>query len=185
MKDSKSHLSKESIDRITPAVANFYLSEGNEMLRNTVTVGNHITERAYILLTAMVTVMTGFGWVLSGDRGWLYLACSAIGLIASLTVIAILISKVITIHTICVPGQTPSGFKIDKFMDYYRQTGTDGERMYVDLVVGHLDNVETAIQHNLNDIKQRTLWYGRCLYIILCSSIAIGFLLLLSGLIQA
>ena len=76
-----------------------------------------------------------------------------------------MILKIICIHTIWLSGKKPSELDIDIFMNYYRSCKIKGNKRYVNIVADHLEAIENKIALNLEDIRIRTIWYGRCLKI--------------------
>ena len=76
-----------------------------------------------------------------------------------------LILKIICIHTVWLPGKKPSELDIDIFIDYYCSCKIRGDKRYVNIVADHLEAIENKIALNLEDIRVRTTWYGRCLKI--------------------
>ena len=161
--EQKSIISEQTRKELDKNTVDFYLSEAEKQLDGVVDVSNRITERAYILLTGIITVLTGFGWILNMQEGNISLVLiSIIGILASIVVLGILILK---IHTVWLPGKKPSELDIDIFIDYYCSCKIRGDKRYVNIVADHLEAIENKIALNLEDIRVRTTWYGRCLKI--------------------
>ena len=164
--EQKSIISEQTRKELDKNTVDFYLSEAEKQLDGVVDVSNRITERAYILLTGIITVLTGFGWILNMQEGNISLVLiSIIGILASIVVLGILILKIICIHTVWLPGKKPSELDIDIFIDYYCSCKIRGDKRYVNIVADHLEAIENKIALNLEDIRVRTTWYGRCLKI--------------------
>ena len=164
--EQKSIISEQTRKELDKNTVDFYLSEAEKQLDGVVDVSNRITERAYILLTGIITVLTGFGWILNMQEGNISLVLiSIIGILASIVVLGILILKIICIHTVLLPGKKPSELDIDIFIDYYCSCKIRGDKRYVNIVADHLEAIENKIALNLEDIRVRTTWYGRCLKI--------------------
>ena len=164
--EQKSIISEQTRKELDKNTVDFYLSEAEKQLDGVVDVSNRITERAYILLTGIITVLTGFGWILNMQEGNISLVLiSIIRILASIVVLGILISKIICIHTVWLPGKKPSELDIDIFIDYYCSCKIRGDKRYVNIVADHLEAIENKIALNLEDIRVRTTWYGRCLKI--------------------
>ena len=160
--EQKSIISEQTRKELDKNTVDFYLSEAEKQLDGVVDVSNRITERAYILLTGIITVLTGFGWILNMQEGNISLVLiSIIGILASIVVLGILILKIICIHTVWLPGKKPSELDID----YYCSCKIRGDKRYVNIVADHLEAIENKIALNLEDIRVRTTWYGRCLKI--------------------
>ena len=152
-------ISEQTRKELDKNTVDFYLSEAEKQLDGVVDVSNRITERAYILLTGIITVLTGFGWILNMQEGNISLVLiSIIGILASIVVLGILILKIICI-------KKPSELDIDIFIDYYCSCKIRGDKRYVNIVADHLEAIENKIALNLEDIRVRTTWYGRCLKI--------------------
>lgn len=182
--EQKSVISEQSRASLDKDTVDFYLSEANKQLEGIVNVSNGITERSYILLSGLIAVLTGFGWILNVQANkWSLYVISTIGMLTAITVIAILIMKVICVHTIWMPRKSPSELDIDIFVDYYRTCNLTKEQQYIHIVADHLDAIEAKIALNLNDIKVRTTWYGRCLKVCLCAICAITCILIISNFI--
>ena len=164
--EQKSIISEQTRKELDKNTVDFYLSEAEKQLDGVVNVSNRITERAYILLTGIITVLTGFGWILNMQEGNISLVLiSIIGILASIVVLGILILKIICIHTVWLPGKKTSELDIDIFIDYYCSCKIRGDKRYVNIVADHLEAIENKIALNLEDIRVRTTWYGRCLKI--------------------
>ena len=164
--EQKSIISEQTRKELDKNTVDFYLSEAEKQLDGVVDVSNRITERAYILLTGIITVLTGFGWILNMQEGNISLVLiSIIGILASIVVLGILILKIICIHTVWLPGKKPSELDIDIFIDYYCSCKIRGDKRYVNIVADHLEAIENKIALNMEDIRVRTTWYGRCLKI--------------------
>lgn len=164
--EQKSIISEQTRKELDKNTVDFYLSEAEKQLDGVVDVSNRITERAYILLTGIITVLTGFGWILNMQEGNISLVLiSIIGILASIVVLGILILEIICIHTVWLPGKKPSELDIDIFIDYYCSCKIRGDKRYVNIVADHLEAIENKIALNLEDIRVRTTWYGRCLKI--------------------
>lgn len=104
--EQKSIISEQTRKELDKNTVDFYLSEAEKQLDGVVDVSNRITERAYILLTGIITVLTGFGWILNMQEGNISLVLiSIIGILASIVVLGILILKIICIHTVWLPGK--------------------------------------------------------------------------------
>ena len=139
--EQKCIISEQSRNELDKNTVDFYLNEAERQLEGIVDVSNRITDRSYILLTGIITVLT------------------------SVVVLGILILKIICIHTIWLSGKKPSELDIDIFMNYYRSCKIKGNKRYVNIVADHLEAIENKIALNLEDIRIRTIWYGRCLKI--------------------
>ena len=164
--EQKCIISEQSRNELDKNTVDFYLNEAERQLEGIVDVSNRITDRSYILLTGIITVLTGFGWILNMQEGNISLVLiSIIGILASVVVLGILILKIICIHTIWLSGKKPSELDIDIFMNYYRSCKIKGNKRYVNIVADHLEAIENKIALNLEDIRIRTIWYGRCLKI--------------------
>ena len=93
--EQKSIISEQTRKELDKNTVDFYLSEAEKQLDGVVDVSNRITERAYILLTGIITVLTGFGWILNMQEGNISLVLiSIIGILASIVVLGILILKI-------------------------------------------------------------------------------------------
>ena len=99
--EQKCIISEQSRNELDKNTVDFYLNEAERQLEGIVDVSNRITDRSYILLTGIITVLTGFGWILNMQEGNISLVLiSIIGILASVVVLGILILKIICIHTI-------------------------------------------------------------------------------------
>ena len=164
--EQKSIISEQTRKELDKNTVDFYLSEAEKQLDGVVDVSNRITERAYILLTGIITVLTGFGWILNMQEGNISLVLiSIIGILASIVVLGILILKIICIHTVWLPGKKPSELDIDIFIDYYCSCKIRGDKRYVNIVADHLEAIENKIALNLEDNRVRTTLNGRCIKI--------------------
>ena len=89
--EQKSIISEQTRKELDKNTVDFYLSEAEKQLDGVVDVSNRITERAYILLTGIITVLTGFGWILNMQEGNISLVLiSIIGILASIVVLGML-----------------------------------------------------------------------------------------------
>ena len=155
--EQKCIISEQSRNELDKNTVDFYLNEAERQLEGIVDVSNRITDRSYILLTGIITVLTGFGWILNMQEGNISLVLiSIIGILASVVVLGILILKIICIHTIWLSGKNQTD---------YRSCKIKGNKRYVNIVADHLEAIENKIALNLEDIRIRTIWYGRCLKI--------------------
>ncbi|MZJ34479.1 hypothetical protein GT562_12600, partial [Collinsella sp. BIOML-A1] len=152
--EQKCIISEQSRNELDKNTVDFYLNEAEKQLEGIVDVSNRITDRSYILLTGIITVLTGFGWILNMQEGNISLVLiSIIGILASVVVLGILILKIICIHTIWLSGKKPSELDIDIFMNYYRSCKIKGNKRYVNIVADHLEAIENKIALNLEDIR--------------------------------
>lgn len=177
--EQKSIISERTRNELDKSTVDFYLSEAEKQLDGVIDVSNRITDRSYILLTGIITVLTGFGWILNMQDGNISLVLiSVIGILASIVVLSILILKIICIHTVWLAGKKPSELDIDIFIDYYSSCKIKGDKRYVNIVADHLEAIENKIALNLEDIRIRTIWYSRCLKICLFTiCIIVGILI--------
>jgi hypothetical protein len=182
--EQKSIISEQSRANLDKDTVNFYLNEADKQLEGIVNVSNGITERSYILLSGIIAILTGFGWILKAQEGdWTLYVVSVLGMVASIAIITILILKVICVHTIWLPGKRPSELDIDVFIDYYSTRKLTKEQRYIHIVADHLDAIEAKIALNLRDVKIRTIWYARCLKICLYTICAIACILIVGNFI--
>ena len=61
--EQKCIISEQSRNELDKNTVDFYLNEAERQLEGIVDVSNRITDRSYILLTGIITVLTGFGWI--------------------------------------------------------------------------------------------------------------------------
>ena len=67
--EQKCIISEQSRNELDKNTVDFYLNEAERQLEGIVDVSNRITDRSYILLTGIITVLTGFGWILNMQEG--------------------------------------------------------------------------------------------------------------------
>ena len=133
------------------------------------TAANNILGFLYVSVNSITQACMSFTSQNYGVRKFkrmdkVLLECLGLTVMVAL-VLGILILKIICIHTIWLSGKKPSELDIDIFMNYYRSCKIKGNKRYVNIVADHLEAIENKIALNLEDIRIRTIWYGRCLKI--------------------
>ena len=73
--EQKCIISEQSRNELDKNKVDFYLNEAERQLEGIVDVSNRITDRSYILLTGIITVLTGFGWILNMQEGNIGFCC--------------------------------------------------------------------------------------------------------------
>lgn len=174
-------ISEETRAVLDEKSAELYLSQAEKNLEHVIQLSERVTERGYILLTAIITLLGCFSWVINSNEGWFIFLLSAIGIIVCIYCSVVLLWKVICIHQVWFNGRTPSEMNINEFTHYYKETAPG--KQYVNAITDELNAIEYKIKKNEEDTKKRVKWYGRCLKIILTGITAISILLLLRPLI--
>ena len=181
MEEEKLIVSEETRDNLDEKSAELYLSQAEKNLDHVIQLSEKVTERGYILLTAIVTLLGCFSWVINTNEGWFFFTLSSIGIGICCYCGIVLLWKVICIHQVWFNGRTPSEMSINEFTHYYKEA-TPGKQ-YVNAIADELNAIEYKIKKNEEDTQERVKWYGRCLKVILTGIIAISILLLLKALI--
>ena len=181
MEEDKLIVSEETRAILDEKSAELYLSQAEKNLDHVIQLSEKVTERGYILLTAIATLLGAFSWVINSSEGWFILLLSAIGIGVCCYCSIVLLWKVICIHQIWFNGRTPSEMKINEFTHYYKETAPG--KQYVNAIADELNAIEYKIEQNEKETRERVKWYGRCLKVILTGTIAIPILLLLKALI--
>ena len=76
-------LTIETRELLTKEMAEHYLKEAEQKLDYIVKISNEISEKGYKLLSLLIAILTGFGWVLSRGQDGTYLFVSIVGIAAS------------------------------------------------------------------------------------------------------
>lgn len=181
MEEDKLIVSEDTRAILDEKSAELYLSQAEKNLDHVIQLSEKVTERGYILLTAIVTLLGCFSWVISSSEGWFLFILSFIGISVCCYCGIILLWKVICIHQVWFNGRTPSEMNINEFTQYYKESAPG--KQYVNAIADELNAIEYKIEQNDKDTQERVKWYGRCLKVILTGIIAISILLLLKALI--
>lgn len=172
-------LTIETRELLTKEIAEHYLKEAEQKLEYIVKISNGTTEKGYKLLGLLIAILTGFGWVLSKEQGGTYLFVSIVGIAASAICCAIILTKVVSLHTIWSNGRTPEEMDINTFSKYYiKECELSAERAYIESIADELESIQKKVVLNLQQYKPRIYFYKLCLDIIvtalgICSVIMI------------
>lgn len=164
---------------LTKEMAEHYLKEAEQKLEYIVKISNETTEKGYKLLNLLIAILTGFGWVLSRGQDGTYLFVSIVGIAASAICCAIILTKVVSLHTVWSNGRTPEEMDINTFPDYYiKECELPAERAYIESIADELESIQKKVALNLKEYKARIYFYKLCLDIIvtalgICSAIMI------------
>lgn len=174
-------VSEEARNNLDEKTAELYLSQAEKNLEQVIQWSEKATERGYILLTAIITLLGCFSWVINKGEGWFVLLLSSIGIGVCCFCSIVLLWKVICIHQIWFAGRAPSEMNINEFTNYYKETAPD--KQYINVIADELNVIEHKIRENEKDTQKRVRYYGICLKVALTGIITISTLLLLKGLI--
>ena len=117
--------------------------------------------------------------MLSKEQGGTYLFVSIVGIAASAICCAIILTKVVSLHTIWSNGRTPEEMDINTFSKYYiKECELSAERAYIESIADELESIQKKVVLNLQQYKPRIYFYKLCLDIIvtalgICSVIMI------------
>lgn len=172
-------LTIETRELLTKEMAEHYLKEAEQKLDYIVKISNEISEKGYKLLSLLIAILTGFGWVLSRGQDGTYLIVSIVGIAASALCCTILLTTVVSVHTIWCNGRTPEEMDINTFPNYYmNECKLSAERAYIESIADELESIQNKVVLNLKEYKDRIYFYKLCLDIIvmtlgICSVIMI------------
>lgn len=97
----------ETREILTKEMVEHYLKQAEQKLEYIVNISNQMTEKGYKLLSLLIAILTGFSWVLSRGQDGTYLFVSIVGIMASAICCGILLTKVVSLHTVWSNGRTP------------------------------------------------------------------------------
>lgn len=172
-------LTIETREILTKEMTEHYLKEAEQKLEYIVKISNEISEKGYKLLSLLIAILTGFGWVLSRGQDGTYLFVSIVGIAASALCCTILLTQVVSVHTVWSNGRTPEEMDINTFPNYYiKECELSSERAYIESVADELESIQKKVDLNLRQYKPRIYFYKLCLDIIvmtlgICSVIII------------
>lgn len=158
-----------------------YLREADKELAHTVEVSNRTVERGYQLLSILIAVLTGFGWVLYSDPRRILTVISIICVILALICCVIIALKVISVHALFGQGRMPKDMDIEDFINYYHTVGLDKEQ-YINIIADEIESIQMRIDFNRDETQRRVRFFGLCLDLIIFAIITCGLLLLYSAL---
>lgn len=172
-------LTIETREILTKELAEHYLKQAEQKLEYIVNISNQTTEKGYKLLSLLIAILTGFSWVLSRGQDGTYLFVSIVGIAASAICCGILLTKVVSLHTVWSNGRTPEEMDINTFPNYYmNECKLSAKRAYIESIADELESIQNKVVLNLKEYKDRIYFYKLCLDIIvmtlgICSVIMI------------
>lgn len=181
MEDKQFIISDDVRKLIKKETAEHYLREADKELSHTVEVSNRTVERGYQLLTIMVAVLTGSGWVLYSNPKSILATISMICIFSAIVCCVIIALKVISLRLLFGQGKMPKDMGIEDFISYYHSAGLD-KYQYVNIIADEIESIQTKIEFNRKDIQHRVYYFGICLDIIIFVIILCGSLLFYSAL---
>lgn len=157
--------------------AELYLAEAEKRLDYEVKALNQTTERAYHLLSALLVLLTGFGWTLASSQAPVLTALSIICITACTLCIIILMRNLFSVHLVWSSGRTPREMDINSFIRYYDEEKLT-DRQYINCLADELEAIEMKMALNQKNSERRTRSFQFCLHImagtlILCSAILV------------
>lgn len=166
---------------INKETAEHYLRMAEKELSHMVEVSNRTVERGYQLLSMLIAVLTGFGWVLSSDTKQILTTISMICVIVAFICCVIIAFKVISVHVVMGYGRMPKDMDITEFITYYHSLGLD-KKQYINIIADEIESIQMRIDFNRKATQRRLYFFGLCLDLILIAIIVCGLLLISSTL---
>lgn len=166
---------------IKKETAEHYLQEADKALSLTIEVSNRVVERGYRLLSILIAVLTGFGWVLHSDRDPIFTLISIICIFVTIICCLIIALKVISVHKLSGQGRMPNDMDIEDFINYYHTVGLDKEQ-YINIIADEIESIQMRIDANSKETNSRVYFFGLCLDLIIFAVAVSGLLLLYSAL---
>ena len=172
-------LTIETRELLTKELAEHYLKEAEQKLEYIVKKSDEITEKGYKLLNLLIAILTGFGWVLSRGQDGTYLFVSIVGIAAAAICCTILLTTVVSLHTVWSNGRTPEEMDINVYPDYYiKECELSPKKAYIESIADEIESIQKKVDLNLKQYKDRIYFYKLCLDIIvmtlgICSVILI------------
>lgn len=166
---------------IKKETAEHYLREADKALSLMVEVSNRTVERGYQLLSILIAVLTGFGWVLHSNHDRILTLISIICIFLAIICCLIIALKVISVHTLSGQGRMPNDMDIEDFIGYYHTIGLDKEQ-YINIIADEIESIQMRIDINREEINRRVHFFGLCLDLIIFAVVISGLLLLYSAL---
>lgn len=166
---------------IKKETAEHYLREADKALSLTVEVSNRAVERGYQLLSILIAVLTGFGWVLYSEPKHILTLISIICIFLATICCVIIALKVISIHTLLGQGKMPKDMDIENLINYYHIVGLDKEQ-YINIIADEIESIQMRIDFNTEETNRRIYFFGLCLDLIVFAVVLSVALLLYSAL---
>jgi hypothetical protein len=176
-------LTIETRQMLTKELVEHYLKQAEQKLEYIVNISNQTTEKGYKLLSLLIAILTGFGWVLSRGQDGTYLFVSIVGIAASAICCGILLTKVVSYHTIWSNGRTPEEMDINVFPNYYiNECDLSPEKAYIECIADEIESIQEKVDLNLKQYKDRIYFYKACLDIMVYAFVLCSFILIWSSL---
>lgn len=175
-------IEKDVRELLKTETAELYLSEAEKRLEYEVKAINQTTERAYHLLSALLVILTGFGWTLSREQDVLLTTLSIICMSACTICIAILTKNLFSIHTVWNNGRSPREMDINSFIRYYNEEKLN-ERQYINCLADELEAIEMKMALNQKNSEKRAKAFQQCLHIIVATIIICSIILIINAVI--
>lgn len=141
-------ISEEIRSSMDEKTAEHFLKEAEQRLEYIIQASFRTTEKGYQLLAIIIAALTGFGWVLSTQKDFMLTLISIIGIAACATSGIILITGVISTHTVWSNGRTPEEINITEFIKYYKECNIKDKERYVNFISDELEAIQKKSARN-------------------------------------
>lgn len=175
-------IEKDVRDLLKTETAELYLSEAEKRLEYEVKALNQTTGRAYQLLSALLVILTGFGWTLSKGQDLMLTVLSIISMLACTSCIIILTMNLFSVHTVWSNGRSPKEMDINNFIRYYNEEKLN-EKQYINCLADELEAIEMKMALNQRNSEKRAKSFQLCLHIIVATIIICCVILIINSLI--
>lgn len=159
-------ISEETRKLIRKDTADFYVSQAEKKLKSVTELADRLTSRGYQLLSVLLAVLTGFGWVLSVENSFGLTVISIVGISTCTLCCLILFFKVISAYPVFYEGREPADMDIDSFIEFYHKKGMDSGQ-YVNIVADELEVIQQKIAFNLENLTRRQKYFSLCFDLII------------------
>lgn len=176
-------ISEETRKILDRDCAEFYFSQAEKKLEDTIRTGTVITDRAYAFNGMMLTIfialcgMTGSLLVAEKINIWLLLYCLE-GIVVCGVSLILVFKKVMFPHCYYPLGRSPKVLKIDEFVKYYNETK---KPVLVNIIADELSVIQKRIEANKEFNDTRAHYAGIAMKIVLYGVYMIMATLFING----
>lgn len=176
-------ISEETRQLIDKDCAEFYFTQAEKNLADTIRTSNIITDRAYafggMMLTIFIALCGIAGQLLISQNMniWLLFYCVE-GILTCGVSLILLFKKVMFPHEYYPLGKAPQGLKIDEFVQYYHKTE---KRIYTNILMDELSVVQMRIDKNQKMNIARAHYAGMAMKIVLYGIYVVVVTLFING----
>lgn len=176
---NKFNISEECREEIDVKTALFYFNQAEKKLDSLIETSYKTTERAYMLLTGMIAIISIVTSVLSNINhiGILIKISMSIIIVVAVACIYILLRYIIKSRSTSMPGRDPINLQIEKNASYYWDKH---KALYKNTLLDELTILQEKIVRDTNSISSRTKKFDLCVKMIACSISITGFLVVIS-----